>query len=95
MARIGKTIQHNGQFKENEASLASLMQRFAGVGEIVKLGGGKAAAEKQRKKGKLGARERIQKLIDGSKFFVLDAAHLSNIEQPDAFNGTVLEFLTQ
>ena len=37
----------------------------------------------------------IQKLIDGSKFFVLDAAHLSNIEQPDAFNGTVLEFLTQ
>ena len=69
MARIGKTIQHNGQFKENEASLASLMQRFAGVGEIVKLGGGKAAAEKQRKKGKLGARERIQKLIDpGSSF---------------------------
>jgi 3-oxoadipate enol-lactonase len=37
----------------------------------------------------------IHKLIDGSKFFLLDAAHLSNIEKPDAFNRAVLEFLTQ
>lgn len=32
--------------------------------------------------------------ISGSKLVQLDAAHLSNIEQPEAFNRAVLEFLT-
>jgi 3-oxoadipate enol-lactonase len=38
----------------------------------------------------------IHERIGGSQFVVLDgAAHLSNIERPDAFNRAVLEFLTQ
>jgi len=38
----------------------------------------------------------IHESIDGSEFIVLDnAAHLSNIERPDAFNRAVLEFLTR
>ena len=36
----------------------------------------------------------LNRLIDGSKMVVLeDAAHLSNIEQPAAFNHTVREFI--
>jgi len=46
--------------------------------EVVKLGGGKAGIEKQHKRGKLTARERIAKLIDpGSDFLEIGlfAAH--------------------
>lgn len=36
----------------------------------------------------------IQRQIDGSSLVIIDnAAHLSNVEQPEAFNRTVLEFL--
>jgi 3-oxoadipate enol-lactonase len=40
--------------------------------------------------------ERMSELaaaISGSKLVCLDAAHLSNFEQPEAFNRAVLEFL--
>lgn len=38
----------------------------------------------------------IHERIGGSEFIVIkDAAHLSNIEQPDAFNRAVLDFLTR
>jgi 3-oxoadipate enol-lactonase len=38
----------------------------------------------------------IHERIGGSEFVVIEnAAHLSNIEQPDAFNRAVLSFLTQ
>lgn len=37
----------------------------------------------------------IHALIGGSQFVLLDAAHLSNIEQTEAFNQAVLNFLTQ
>ena len=36
----------------------------------------------------------LNRMIDGSKFVILeDAAHLSNIEQPEAFNRTVRDFI--
>jgi 3-oxoadipate enol-lactonase len=35
----------------------------------------------------------IQKMIKGSKIVSLDAAHLSNIEQPKAYTDAVLNFL--
>jgi 3-oxoadipate enol-lactonase len=36
----------------------------------------------------------LNRMIDGSKMVILEeAAHLSNIEQPEAFNRTVLEFI--
>ena len=37
--------------------------------------------------------EEIQKMIKGSKLVSLDAAHLSNIEQPKAYTDAVLGFL--
>jgi acetyl-CoA carboxylase carboxyltransferase component len=46
-----------------------LQKSFRARADVVKLGGGKEAMEKHRKKGKLPARERIEKLLDpGSKF---------------------------
>ena len=36
----------------------------------------------------------LNRLIDGSKMVIIeDAAHLSNIEQPEQFNKTVREFI--
>jgi 3-oxoadipate enol-lactonase len=39
------------------------------------------------------ANEYISKHIPGAKFTLLDAAHLSNIEQPKAYTKAVLDFL--
>lgn len=37
----------------------------------------------------------IRARIRGARVFVLDAAHLSNVEQADAFNESVIAFITQ
>jgi 3-oxoadipate enol-lactonase len=39
------------------------------------------------------AGEQIHRAIPGSTVAMLDAAHISNVEQPDAFTATVLRFL--
>ena len=39
------------------------------------------------------ANEYISKSIPGAKFALLDAAHMSNVEQPEAYTATVLGFL--
>jgi len=41
----------------------------------------------------LEANQYLASRIPGAKLVVLDAAHLSNIEQPDAYAGAVLRFL--
>src|SRR5713101_2880703 len=41
----------------------------------------------------LEANEYIKNHIPGAKLAVLDAAHMSNVEQPDAYTAAVLEFL--
>ena len=38
--------------------------------------------------------EAIHKMVKGSKLVSIDAAHLSNIEQPKAYTDAVLNFLT-
>jgi 3-oxoadipate enol-lactonase len=42
----------------------------------------------------LEAGEYIRDHIPGAAFAVLEAAHISNIEQPEQFTGAVLAFLT-
>jgi len=37
----------------------------------------------------------LASLIDGAKYVELDAAHLSNVEMPEAFSRAVLQFLTK
>jgi 3-oxoadipate enol-lactonase len=39
--------------------------------------------------------EAILTRIQGARVSLLDAAHLSNVEQADAFNGSVIAFITQ
>jgi 3-oxoadipate enol-lactonase len=41
------------------------------------------------------AGELVRSGIAGARLVTLDAAHLSNIEQPDQFNSEVLRFLTE
>jgi acetyl-CoA carboxylase carboxyltransferase component len=53
-----------------EANLRELLRILKERTEVIKQGGGKAAIEKLRKRGKLTARERIQRLIDPSSYFL-------------------------
>lgn len=66
---IGSEIKRDLVFEKNEDNLKNLLRVLKAKEEELKLGGGKDATEKQHKRGKLIARERIAKLIDpGSTF---------------------------
>jgi acetyl-CoA carboxylase carboxyltransferase component len=78
MAQIGTQINKNENFLRREDFHKNLIRKINAVRETIKLGGGKSAIEKQHEKGKLTARERVDKLIDkGTTFFELNtfAAH--------------------
>ena len=69
MALIGSGFQKSAAHARNEEHLQSLLGHLRTRQEAVRQGGGKAALEKQRKSGKMSARERIEHLIDpGSRF---------------------------
>jgi 3-methylcrotonyl-CoA carboxylase beta subunit len=69
MALIGTEIKRDDAFRKNEEHLLGLLKNMKEKADIIKLGGGKEALEKHRKRGKMFVRERIQKLIDpGSRF---------------------------
>jgi 3-methylcrotonyl-CoA carboxylase beta subunit len=70
MARIGSDIKADASFQKCREYHRALLASVRAKGEIVKLGGGKDAIEKHRKKGKLLARERIQRLIDPDSSFL-------------------------
>ncbi|MGA2625045.1 MAG: acyl-CoA carboxylase subunit beta [Bacteroidota bacterium] len=62
-------LEKNLMFHKYEDNLKNLMRVLDAKAGAVRLGGGEEAAEKQHKKGKLTARERIEKLVDhGSNF---------------------------
>jgi 3-methylcrotonyl-CoA carboxylase beta subunit len=66
---IGSEIKRDIVFEKNEDNLKNLLRVLKAKEEELKLGGGKDATEKQHKRGKLVARERIAKLVDpGSTF---------------------------
>jgi 3-methylcrotonyl-CoA carboxylase beta subunit len=66
---IGSEIKKDLVFEKNENNLKNLLRVLKAKEEELKLGGGKDATEKQHKRGKLVARERIAKLVDpGSTF---------------------------
>ncbi|MCX7876217.1 MAG: acyl-CoA carboxylase subunit beta [Melioribacteraceae bacterium] len=73
MKTIGNQIQLNESIQSRISYHKSLIEKIESIREQVKLGGGKKAIEKHKSKGKLTARERINKLIDiDSKFFELN-----------------------
>ncbi|HUI64306.1 MAG TPA: carboxyl transferase domain-containing protein [Bacteroidota bacterium] len=69
MSIIGSEIPKAASVAKNQEHLLSLMRVLKTRAETVKAGGGKSATEEHRKKGKMPARERVEKLIDpGSAF---------------------------
>jgi 3-methylcrotonyl-CoA carboxylase beta subunit len=69
MSRIGTDIKKTDAFLKNDESFKRLLLDVREHMNEIKLGGGKEAMDRHRKRGKLPARERIQKLIDpGSQF---------------------------
>jgi acetyl-CoA carboxylase carboxyltransferase component len=65
-------------FAENTHHMKDLVSQILNQEEVIRMGGGTKAIDAQHKKGRLTARERVQKLIDaGSQFFELGiyAAH--------------------
>src|SRR6266849_7486893 len=67
----------SARFEANMRFLADLMSQVRNEGEKICEGGGAKAIENQHAKGRLTARERIEKLVDPESFFELGlyAAH--------------------
>ncbi|MBL7685289.1 MAG: methylcrotonoyl-CoA carboxylase, partial [Deltaproteobacteria bacterium] len=73
------------EFKENASHLKGLVQIFRDEANRVKQGGGPAAVEKHRKRGKLPPRERIEKILDpGSPFLEFSTLAAKDMYQNEA-----------
>lgn len=70
MANPGSEAKKDITFNKYEDNLKNLLRILNAKADVVKLGGGNEAIEKHRKRGKLTARERINKLIDPGSFFM-------------------------
>ncbi|MBI1938799.1 MAG: acyl-CoA carboxylase subunit beta [Ignavibacteriales bacterium] len=70
MKQIGGEIIPNEIFLKREDYQKNLVRKINATKETTALGGGKSAIQKQHEKGKLTARERIQKLIDDGTSFI-------------------------
>ena len=73
MKKIGSNIRNQKYYLQREDYYKNLVRKLNGIRAKTELGGGEKAIERQHKKGKLTARERIAKLIDkGSEFIELN-----------------------
>jgi 3-methylcrotonyl-CoA carboxylase beta subunit len=70
MALFGNDITKNNNFHKYEDSSKNNIRILQAKADAIKLGGGEGAIEKQHKRGKLTARERIGKLIDPQSAFL-------------------------
>ncbi|MBP1649478.1 MAG: Acyl-CoA carboxylase component [Bacteroidetes bacterium] len=69
MALIGSVLHKSATFQKNAENMRTMLQLLRARGEAVMRGGGSVAFEKLHQRGKLGARERIERLIDpGTRF---------------------------
>jgi 3-methylcrotonyl-CoA carboxylase beta subunit len=64
MKKIGSSINQNSSFNKREDFYKDLLRKLNAERDKIKLGGGKKAIENHKAKGKLTARERINKLVD-------------------------------
>jgi 3-methylcrotonyl-CoA carboxylase beta subunit len=86
MSLIGSDIKKNDAFLKNEDGFKRMLLEVRERLNEIKLGGGKEAMERHRRRGKLPARERIQKLIDpGSKF--LEVGMFAAFEMYEEYGG--------
>ena len=82
MKKIGTSINQSPSFNKREDYYRELLRKLNAEKDKIKLGGGQKAIEKHRSKGKLTARERINKLIDNPKGFF----ELSTFAAYDMYN---------
>ena len=69
MSIIGSEFEKDRSYAKNVESFLALQKSLKATADVVQMGGGKEAIERHRKRGKMFARDRIQKLIDpGSRF---------------------------
>ena len=61
---IGDSVRNSLDFKKNKDSLKSLVRQVQELSGKLRKGGGDKAIQKQHDKGRLTARERIQKILD-------------------------------
>ena len=64
MAVIGSLLHKSAGYQKNAENMRTMLQLCRARGEAVMRGGGSQATEKLHQKGKLTARERIERLID-------------------------------
>jgi acetyl-CoA carboxylase carboxyltransferase component len=67
---LGSEIKHDIIFEQNADTNKELWRVIDGRGDRIKQGGGRAALEKHKAKGRLTARERIYALIDPDSYFL-------------------------
>jgi len=70
MKKVGTEIKETELFLKREDYQKTLLRKLQAEKEKILLGGGKKAVEKHKAKGKLTARERINKLLDYGKDFL-------------------------
>jgi 3-methylcrotonyl-CoA carboxylase beta subunit len=77
-----KINSQSEEFKKNHQAMTEVLKDFNKKLELAKLGGGKAALEKHKSRGKLTARERVEALLDKDASF-LEFSTLAAIGQYD------------
>ena len=74
MALISSRVEHSDDFARRQARLDALVAELRARSALVAAGGGEQAVERHRGRGKLLARERIDRLVDpGTAFLELNA----------------------
>ncbi|MDH5332591.1 MAG: methylcrotonoyl-CoA carboxylase, partial [Thermoleophilia bacterium] len=74
MAVLGTQVARDDAFERRRAHMESLVAELRERTALVARGGGEKALERHRSRGKLTARERIDRLVDpGSAFLELNA----------------------
>ena len=85
MTTLGTAIPHDDTFARRQARMRELVAELRGRTKLVARGGGEAALERHRSRGKLPARERIDLLVDpGSAFLELNALAAWGVYDGDA-----------
>ncbi|OYV87310.1 MAG: methylcrotonoyl-CoA carboxylase, partial [Ignavibacteriae bacterium 37-53-5] len=69
MRSCGSKIQHDDLYLQNEDINRTLARKLKAQEDLVRKGGGDEAASRQKKRGKMLARERVKSLIDESSSF--------------------------
>ena len=85
VATISSQIQHDEAFEQRRASMEALVARLRERTALVAAGGGEKAVERHRSRGKLTARDRIDRLVDpGTAFLELNALAAWELYDGDA-----------